>query len=181
MTERVDISRVATRPYDDADRIAVLAIFDSNLPEYFGPGDRVWLEESLDELDGPAFVIDVDGVPAAFGGYEIWDHYNKALLCWGMAARGHHGSGLGRLLVLERLLRVAECNDPSTRYVTVDTSPLVSPFFQHCGFELTSAWPGGYRSGMEMHELRYDLQATTVGKLIGGRDAALSNVNFRLK
>lgn len=159
----------------------MLAIFDPNLPEYFGAGDRSWLEESLDDLDGPAFVVDVDGVPAAFGGYEVWEHYNKALLCWGMAARQHHGSGLGKLLLLERLLHVAECEMPATRYVTVDTSPLVSPFFQHCGFELTSVWPGGYRSGMEMHELRYDLHGTTVEQLTSNRDAALSLANSRVE
>ncbi|RZL51655.1 MAG: GNAT family N-acetyltransferase, partial [Sphingomonas sp.] len=48
------MSRIAVRPYDTADRAAVLAIFDSNLPEYFGAGDRGWLGETLDEPDGPA-------------------------------------------------------------------------------------------------------------------------------
>lgn len=168
------MSRILTRRYEEKDRAAVLSIFDSNFPEYFGAGDREWLEETLDEPDGPAFVVDVDGVPGAFGGYEIWEHYNKALLFWGMAARAYHGAGLGKLLLFERLLHVATSAEPATRYVTVDTSPQVSPFFQHCGFELTSVWPGGYRSGMDMHELRFDLSGISLAELEVRRDAALA-------
>lgn len=171
------MSRVAVRRYTEADSAAVLAIFDSNLPEYFGQGDRAWLEETLEEPDGPAFLVAVDGVPAAFGGYEVWEHYNKALLFWGMAARRFHGAGLGKLLLFERLLHVATAAVPATRYVTVDTSPLVSPFFQRCGFELMGVWPQGYRSGMDMHELRFDLAGTTPDRLAAARDEALARAN----
>ncbi len=175
------MSAVQVRPYAEGDRDTVLAIFDSNLPEYFGAGDREWLEETLDDPDGPAFVVTVDDAVAAFGGYELWDHYNKALLYWGMAARAHHGSGLGRLLLFERLLHVAQRADPPTRYVTVDTSPGVAPFFRHCGFEETAVWPEGYRSGMTMHELRFDLAAVSVEELAGRRDAALAAAIARLE
>jgi len=170
------MTRVGVRAYDAADRAAVLVIFDSNLPEYFGAGDRGWLEETLDAPDGPAFVVTVDGAAAAFGGYEIWDHYNKALLYWGMAGRAFHRCGLGRLLLFERLIHVARHADPPTRYVTVDTSPLVAPFFRRCGFALTAVWPEGYRSGMEMHELHFDLAATTIAALTTQRDAVLAAV-----
>lgn len=174
------MDRITLRDYEDANRDAVLGIFDSNLPEYFGPGERTWLEESLDDLDGPAILLLIDGRPAAFGGFEVWENYNKALLCWGMAHRERHGAGLGRLLLFERLLRVARMDDPVTRYVTVDTSPLVAPFFLHCGFERTSTWPEGYRSGMEMHELRFDLTQTTRDRIEADRDAALLAAEGRL-
>jgi GNAT superfamily N-acetyltransferase len=164
--------RVAVRPYRSDDRAAVLAIFDGNAAHYFGEGDRGWLAETLDEPDGPAFVVTVGAQVAAFGGYEIWDHYNKALLYWGMADRRYHGAGLGRLLLLARLLHVAEHAEPPTRYVTVDTSPMVAPFFLACGFERTAIWPQGYRSGMEMHELRFDLAATDVDRLRAALDDA---------
>lgn len=166
------MSRIAVRDFTQADRPAVLAIFDSNLPEYFGAGDRAWLEETLDEPDGPALIVTVDGVVAAFGGYEVWEHYNKALLYWGMAGRQYHRCGLGGLLVFERLLHVTRHATPATRYVTVDTSPLVAPFFERCGFEQTAVWPEGYRSGMTMHELRFDLARTALPDLINRRDLA---------
>ncbi|WP_174297392.1 GNAT family N-acetyltransferase [Sphingomonas bacterium] len=170
---------ITTRSYTDADRDAALAIFDSNLPEYFGPGERAWFEESLDDPDGPALVLAIDGQPVAFGGWEVWDHYNKALLCWGMVHRSSHALALGRLLLLERVLGIAR-SAPATRWVTVDTSPLVAPFFVHCGFEQTSVWPGGYRSGMTMHELRLDLAGADVAALEGRRDAARERAQARI-
>ncbi len=60
------------RPYAEVDRAAVLALFDANVPSYFAADERGWLEDSLDDLDGPPFVVTIDGEAAAFGGYEIW-------------------------------------------------------------------------------------------------------------
>lgn len=174
------MSDVAVRPYTAADRAAVLAVFDTNLPDYFGAGDREWLQETLDEPEGPAFVITVENQVAAFGGYEIWEHYNKALLYWGMAARRYHRCGLGRLLLFERLVHVARFAMPATRYVTVDTSPLVAPFFEHCGFDTTAVWPQGYRSGMTMCELRFDITSTSITRLAMLRDQALAGARTRL-
>jgi len=171
---------ILVRAYEQADRAAVLAIFGDNRADYFGAGDREWLEETLDDPDGPALVVVLDGVAVAFGGYELWEHYNKALLYWGMAARRCHGMGLGRLLLFERLLHIATHADPPTRYVTVDTSPRVAPFFQRCGFEQTAVWPEGYRSGMTMHELRFDLAEVSVATLRAWRDAALDSARRRL-
>lgn len=71
------ISDITVRPYHEADRTDVLAIFDGNLSDYFGAGDREWLIETLDAPDGPAFVVTIGGRAAAFGGYEVWEHYNN--------------------------------------------------------------------------------------------------------
>ncbi len=169
---------LALRPYAEADRSAVLELFDANVPSYFAPDERGWLEDSLDDLEGPAFVVTVDGAAAAFGGYEIWDYYDKALLCWGMAHPSFHGRGLGRWLLAERLALIAE-ETPPTRWVTVDTSPKVAPFFLSQGFETASVWPHGYRAGGEMHVLRFDLTATTAGALKQRSAAALRAAEAR--
>lgn len=106
----------------------------------------------------------VDVAVAAFGGYEIWDYYDKALLCWGMAHPQHHGRGLGRWLLWARMALIAE-EDPPTRWVTVDTSPKVAPFFLNQGFETAGVWPHGYRTGGEMHVLRFDLATTDIAAM----------------
>lgn len=97
-----------------------------------------------------------------------------------MAAPAWHGCGLGRLLLLARLHHVAVHARPVTRYVTVDTSPRVAPFFLRCGFEQTAVWPEGYRSGMTMHELRFDLAKVSAEALAARRDDALSKVALLL-
>ena len=88
-----------------------------------------------------------------------------------MAYPRHHGRGLGRWLLAERLALIAEATPP-TRWVTVDTSPKVAPFFLSQGFETASIWPHGYRTGGEMHVLRFDLATTTVEALKRRSDVA---------
>lgn len=167
-------ARLALRPYAGEDRAAVLAIFDANVPAFFGAGERGWLQDSLDDLDGPAFVVDLNGAPVAFGGYEVWDYYDKALLTWGMAHPRAHGMGVGRWLLSARLAMIAR-ETPATSWVTVDTSPRVAPFFERHGFETASVWPHGYRAGGAMHVLRFDLSATSAGALDAAADAAYAH------
>lgn len=173
-------ARLLLRPYAEADRAAVLAVFDANVPAFFGAGERGWLEDSLDELEGPAFVVALDGEVLAFGGFELWDYYDKALLYWGMAHPRTHGSGLGRWLLLERLARIARA-EPPTRWVTVDTSPRVAPFFERHGFETASVWPHGYRAGGTMHVLRFDLASTTPEALDARSAAAYARALAQLE
>ena len=167
------------RPYADADRAAVLAVFDANVPGYFSPDERPWLEDSLDELDGPAFVAVLDSAVVAFGGYEIWEYYNKALLVWGMAHPRVQGTGVGRWLLLARMAMIAR-EPPATSWATVDTSPRVAPFFLRHGFETAGVWPHGYRAGGTMHVLRFDLSATTPGALDARAAAAYARALTRL-
>ena len=153
------------RSYVEADRPAVLALFDANVSTHFTTDER-GLARGQPRRPGRTRLPrnSVDGVAAAFGGYEICDYYDKALLFRGMAHPCHHGRGLGRWLLTERLARIAE-DTPPIRWVTVDTSPKVVPFFLSQGFETAGVWPHGYRTGGEMHVLRFDLAATDVASL----------------
>ena len=171
--------RLLLRPYADADRPAVLAVFDANTPGFFSPDERGWLEDSLDDLDGPAFLVELDGEPVAFGGYEVWAYYDKALLTWGMAHPRVQGTGVGRWLLLARMAMIAR-ETPATAWVTVDTSPRVAPFFLRHGFETASVWPRGYRAGGTMHVLRLDLSSTRPEALDAQAAAAYAHALTRL-
>jgi hypothetical protein len=54
--------------------------------------------------------------------------------------------------------------------VTVDTHPHTAGFFQRCGFMEIARWPGGYRSGRDRVDLRFELG-----------DAALDEVRAALE
>lgn len=176
------MSRILTRAYEERDRAAVLALFDQNRPEFFSAEERDWLDETLEAPEGPLLVVEVDGEAQAFGGYELLEHYNRALIVWGMAARARHGQGLGRLLLLERLARIAR-ETPSTRWVAVDTSPASAPFFERNGFETVAVWPQGYRDGEPLHELRLDFCAfapdTLDARLLEARQHAEAKLGVR--
>jgi hypothetical protein len=49
--------------------------------------------------------------------------------------------------------------------VTVDTHPHTAGFFRRCGFEEIARWPGGYRSGRDRVDLRFELTDEAVEKL----------------
>ena len=148
------------RRYRHADRKQVLAAFRTNVPDHFPASEESWLRACLDEPDGPLFVM-VEGKGKqqqviAFGGYEISPFYNLATLVFGLVRADRHGTGLGRELLAHRLRHMAKSKH-RPRYVTVDTHPHPAGFFERCGFIEIARWPGGYRSGRDRVDLRFDL------------------------
>lgn len=158
-------NKIKIRKYADKDKKAVLEVFESNYPKFFGDKDREWLKWFLKGLDGPTFVVKVRRKIVGFGGYEVSSFYNKAYLTFGMVHADCHKFGLGKLLLLHRIRHLARRAKLKTDYVFVDTTPMISGFFEHFGFELLSVWKNGYRSGFDMHELRLELTAEIVEKL----------------
>jgi GNAT superfamily N-acetyltransferase len=148
------------RRYRPSDRKQVIAAFRTNVPDHFPASEESWLRACLDDPDGPLFVM-VEGkgphqAVIAFGGYEISPFYNLATLVFGLVRADRHGTGLGRDLLHYRLRHMAKAK-LRPRYVTVDTHPHTAGFFLRCGFIEITRWPGGYRSGRDRVDLRFDL------------------------
>ncbi len=153
------------RRYWPDDRKAVLAAFRSNVPAHFPASEEAWLRAALDEPDGPFFVVVEGKEVVAFGGYELSAFYDLGTLVFGLVRADRHGSGIGRALLHYRLLHMAG-RKLRPRWVTVDTHPHTAGFFLRCGFEEIARWPGGYRSGRDRVDLRFELS-----------DAALARIN----
>lgn len=157
--------KIRIRRYRESDRKAVIAAFRTNVPDHFPASEEAWLRSALDEPDGPLFVvIEDDGKNKAlvgFGGYEISAFYDLATLVFGLVRADRHGSGIGRMLLQYRLLHMAG-RKLRPRYVTVDTHPHTAGFFQRCGFTEIARWPGGYRSGRDRVDLRFELNDTAL-------------------
>jgi GNAT superfamily N-acetyltransferase len=152
------------RRYRPDDRKAVLAAFRSNVPDYFPPSEEAWLRSCLDEPDGPLFVVVEGEDVVGFGGYELSEFYDLGTLVFGLVRADRHGSGIGRALLRYRLLHMAGLK-LRPRYVTVDTHPHTAGFFERCGFVEIARWPGGYRSGRDRVDLRFELTDDAVARL----------------
>ena len=152
------------RPYRQDDRKAVLAAFRSNVPEHFPASEESWLRSALDDPDGPLFVAVEAGEIVGFGGYELSGFYDLGTLVFGLVRADRHGTGIGRALLAYRLLHMAG-RKLRPRYVTVDTHPHTAGFFRRCGFVEIARWPGGYRSGRDRVDLRFDLTDEAVAAL----------------
>jgi GNAT superfamily N-acetyltransferase len=156
--------KIRIRRYRAGDRKAVLAAFRSNVPAHFPASEERWLRWTLDEPDGPLFVV-VDGEEViGFGGYELSEFYHLGTLVFGLVRADRHGTGIGRLLLNFRLLHMAG-RKLRPRYVTVDTHAHTAGFFAGCGFVEIARWPGGYRSGRDRVDLRFDLTDEAVALL----------------
>lgn len=156
--------KIRIRRYRPADRKAVLAAFRSNVPAHFPASEERWLRCAIDEPDGPFFVVVDGGEVVGFGGYELSEFYDLGTLVFGLVRADRHGTGIGRLLLNYRLAHMAT-RKLRPRYVTVDTHAHTAGFFKQCGFVEIARWPGGYRSGRDRVDLRFDLTDEAVAAL----------------
>lgn len=152
-----DAPAVHFRSWRSEDRGLGLALFASNVPEYFAEQERKDFIEFIDELPGPYFLmIDANGTPVGCGGYaQEDDHPGIAVLCWGMVRRDRHGQRLGDALLRYRLAMLAA--NPLFREVRIETSQFSRGFFQRYGFEQTRQVADGFAPGIDLIAMTLDL------------------------
>jgi ribosomal protein S18 acetylase RimI-like enzyme len=147
---------IRLRDYSPSDLATCLALFDSNVPEFFRPTEREGFASFLAALPGPYLVLENEArMMVACGGYAVAAGTATADLCWGIVRREYHGSGLGRLLLRARLERIA--SDPSVRDVALRTSQLTRGFYEHYGFVTEQVVPNGLAPGLGRCDMRLHL------------------------
>lgn len=147
------------REYQLTDLPACLEVFDSNIPKYFAPEER---EEFTTFLKLPScvyLVLEEEGKIMGCGGYYLVRERQEAGLCWGMVRNELHGTGLGKLLLLERLNRIVE--HPKASFIRLDTSQHTFGFFEKLGFEVEKITPDGYWKGLDRYDMKLLLNPAT--------------------
>lgn len=142
--------------YTPDDRAACLRVFDSNLPDFFSPSERVIFAPFLEALPEPFWVARTQPEDAVAGccGVSLADAGRTAWLRWGMIDVGHHRQGGGRQLLTARLDWIK--TQPAVETVRVATTAGPSGFFLRMGFDLTGVIQDKYGQGID----RYDLVLT---------------------
>ncbi len=140
------------RPFTTSDLSACLGLFDGHVPRYFQAEERAGFEAFLDAPPGPFFVIvDEDGQVLACGGIATEEDGRTGSLCWGIVHPDHQRQGLGRALLLARLVALAD--DPAHRAVRLETIASTVGFFESLGFSTTGVDQDGYGKGVDRHRL----------------------------
>lgn len=150
---------VRVREYTAHDLAPCLAIFDSNVPEFFTAPERPLFEGFLEDLPGPYFVLEDAGAIVACGGYAISPETGCADLCWGMVLRTRQREGLGRFLTEQRLGRIAA--DPRVAEIALRTSHLTRAFYEQHGFVTEDVVPAGIAPGLDLCVMRLRFDHTT--------------------
>ena len=142
------------RPYAPADRDACLALFDSNVPEFFTTEERPGFADWLDRAEAYR-VIESEGRIVGCGGVAREADGTTASLCWGMVERGLQGQGLGRVLT-EARIEAARGMEGVTA-MRCDTSQKTTGFYERFGFRVTEVEPEAYGPGLDRCEMRLEL------------------------
>jgi GNAT superfamily N-acetyltransferase len=141
------------RDYRATDGASCLVVFESNVPKFFAPSERRDFEVFLNALPGLYLATeDEAGAIRGCGGYAVSLGTATADLCWGMVHREHHGTGLGRFLLNERLARIRA--DLSIKAVALNTSQHTTGFYERIGFVIQHIERDGYAPGVDLCEMR---------------------------
>ena len=142
------------RRYTPSDLPAVVAIFRSNIPKYFGPGEEPGLRDFLsDSRSGDYYVMDADGDVIGAGGIGLNDDESVSL-CWGMIRSDYLGRGLGRKLTEFRIEKALVKHGPLP--LVISTSQHTRGFYEKFGFRLVSHTPDGFGSGIDICKMRLE-------------------------
>ena len=143
------------RPYKSTDLEAVVEIFRSNIPKYFGPDEETGLRRFLMDTRGESyFVGELDDEIIGAGGIAS-NEDGTVSLCWGMLRADYIGKGFGRELTEFRLQMVREKFGPSP--VVTSTSQHTKGFYEKFGFRVTEHTPDGFGPGIDTCKMRLDL------------------------
>jgi GNAT superfamily N-acetyltransferase len=146
------------RQYVSTDREACLAVFESNVPEFFLESERGEFLSGIDhENVRTYFVVEDDrGRVVACGGYLLDERNGAAWITWGMVARDQHRRGIGTFLLASRLARLWELG--TVKVVHLDTTQHSRRFYERHGFVAERFVENGY--GLGMHRIDLILRLT---------------------
>ncbi|MND93430.1 acetyltransferase [compost metagenome] len=144
---------VRSRAYCIEDRLACLAVFDSNVPHFFALQERPDYIEFLasEVLERPYLVVQDGKEIIGCGGLKVIAEKKTAFLSWGMVASKYHGKGVGRFLAEARLDLAKTI--PEVEAVTLNTSQHTRRFYEKFGFVSTSVTPDGYAPGLDRWDM----------------------------
>jgi ribosomal protein S18 acetylase RimI-like enzyme len=148
------ITPMPLRAYHPADRAACLALFDSNIPDYFLASERPAFAAFLEQPAGSFYVVESEpnGIVACGGWYVDG---KIAGLVWGIVHRAHQRAGLGKMLLEERL-RLIRADRRATQ-ARVRTTAAVQGFFERAGFKVARPHLPGVVAEVPLVELVLEL------------------------
>jgi N-acetylglutamate synthase-like GNAT family acetyltransferase len=144
------------RAYRAEDRDGCLAVFDSNVPDFFAEAERGEFAAFLEKNAWPYVVMEHEGAVVGCGGWVPEGDGRTMSMTWGMVRGGMHGLGLGRLLLLHRLREITKAG--GCERVRLATSQRTAGFFAKQGFKVVDAVKDGFAPGIDRVEMAMKLE-----------------------
>jgi predicted GNAT family N-acyltransferase len=155
------------RPYQDQDKPACLAIFESNCPLYFDAQELDLFENWLNHqstgspyqsptytdaaFDAYFVAVDTNEQVLACAGFYVVKELPEARLAWGMVHAAYHHQGLGTALLAYRKAVIKE--KWPAHQITLGTSQYTYPFYEKMGFTVQEITLQGYGPNIDKIEM----------------------------
>lgn len=139
------------REYILSDRDAVLQLFRLNTPRFFSISEENDFVDYLENHAGHYFIVEIGGVVAGCGGYNLFPEQADARISWDIFHPDFQGMGLGSVLVRYRVEKLKAM--PEIKTITVRTSQLVYPFYEKFGFELQVVVKDYWAEGFDLYKM----------------------------
>ncbi len=141
------------REYNAGDKAACIAIFDSNIPQYFMAEERQEFEDWLDKEDREVYyvMIDNDEIVACGGIYEDTEQ-NFVGQAWGMVLNSRHKQGYGKALTQHRIREMEERFSHLDQHLS--TSQHTAPSYEKMGYTTTEVIKDGFGPGMDQYKMK---------------------------
>ncbi len=129
---------------------AVLALFRSNIPQYFAPEEENELAEYLRHRAHHHYLItNTENEILASGGFEV--RGNSGIIAWDFVHPQQQRKGLGKLLLNFRLNKLQQY--PNVQIVRVRTSQFAFEFYQKSGFILQNIQKDYWAKGFDLYDM----------------------------
>lgn len=142
------------RPFEDKDTLKALAIFHSNLNDYFDPSEEKPFQQFLKNVRGKYFVCEQNATILGCGGYAH-EREGDARICWLMVDRSMHTSGVGRFMMEAFQQKIKA--EGSYRLISLQTSQHTDGFYEKLGYSTLYTKDNHWAPGMHLYYMEKQL------------------------
>lgn len=142
------------RAYNPGDKPAVLALFRLNTPAFFAESEEEDLEYYLEHEAHHYFVLEVDGLLAGCGGYNLADEGKSGKISWDIFHPQQQGKGFGQALTAFRIRKLIE--EEKVQHISVRTSQMAYRFYEKQGFVLEEMVADYWAPGFDLYRMRWE-------------------------
>jgi predicted GNAT family N-acyltransferase len=137
--------------YQPIFREQCIALFESNLPQFFAPEEKSLFIDWLDQTTEEYFVVKDQDTVVACGGIFFDEKTREAGLSWGMVHAARHGQGIGRTFTAHRLALIRSKYPDAV--IRIETSQHTKAFYEKLGFVTVNVIKDGFAKGLDLYAM----------------------------
>lgn len=147
----------AIRLFGRKDTSAIVNMLMLNTPKFFAPSEEKDLMDYLEKIAQNYFVVEGNSKVFGAGGINFgFDGGKTARISWDIIHPSYQGKGIGTKLLQFRIDQIKKREE--VQNVVVRTTQLVYMFYEKNGFVLESISKDYWAKGLDLYQMKMDLE-----------------------